>query len=80
MFTDISVYDECRYIYEWVPSIHQIKTAFENNSFQYIFRFGLDGLVKSRQELNNEFFYQGTVVPNNIEGFEQQNLPKRIFY
>lgn len=80
MFTDISVYDECRYIYEWVPSIHQIKTAFENNSFQYIFRFALDGLVKSRQELNNEFFYQGTVVPNNIEGFEQQNLPKRIFY
>lgn len=62
MFMDLTFFDECRYIYEWLPAMHQIKSAFLNKSWQYVFRFALDGLVKSRKKYNNELFFQGTVV------------------
>lgn len=78
MFTDISVYDECRYIYDWLPALHQIKEAFSDISYQYVFRFALDGLVKTRQNYNNEFFFQGSVVSDEIKGFSPHQLAKRI--
>lgn len=62
MYTDLVVYDECRYLYEWLPAVHQIENAMKNKSWQYIFRFALDGLVKQRINYNNEFFFQGSVV------------------
>ena len=62
MFMDLTFFDECRYIYEWLPAMHQIKSAFLNKSWQYVFRFALDGLVKSRKKYNNELFFQGAVV------------------
>ncbi|WP_346929596.1 hypothetical protein [Clostridium sp.] len=78
MFTDITIYDECRYIYEWLPAMHQIVSAFDNVSWQYVFRFALDGLVKMRQNYNNEFFFQSSVVSNTVEGFSQKELKSRI--
>lgn len=81
MYTDINIYDESRYIYEWIPGLHQIISAFENVSWQYIFRFALDGLVKMRQNYNNEFFFQGAVIPNTIKGFEsKETLVREIIY
>lgn len=79
MYTDISVYDECRYIYEWLPAIHQMVSAFENISWQYVFRFALDGLVKMRQNYNNEFFFQGAVISNTVQQFSKKKLHDRIF-
>lgn len=58
MFTDVTIYDKCRYIYEWLPGLHQIVSSFENTSWQYVFPFALDGLVKMRQNYNNEFFFR----------------------
>lgn len=77
MYTDVTVYDECRYIYEWLPALHQITTAFNNPSYQYVFRFALDGLVKSRELYNNEFFFQGSVIPNSIPGFSSKKINQR---
>lgn len=62
MMMDVTCFDACRYIYEWLPAIHQIKSAFLNKSWQYVFRFALDGLVKSRMNYNKEIFYQGSVI------------------
>lgn len=77
MYTDVTVYDECRYIYEWLPALHQIKTAFNNPAYQYVFRFALDGLVKSRELYNNEFFFQGSVIPNSTPGFSSKTINER---
>lgn len=70
MFMDLTVFDECRYIYEWLPAMHQIKSAFKNKSWQYVFRFALDGLVKSRIRYNNELFFQGSVISEQEDGFK----------
>ena len=78
MYTDVTVYDECRYIYEWLPGLHQIVSSFENLSWQYVFRFALDGLIKMRQNYNNEFFFQGSIVSSSVEGFESKKLEERI--
>ena len=78
MFTDVTVYDECRYLYEWLPGLHQIVSSFENTSWQYVFRFALDGLVKMRQNYNNEFFFQGSIVSNTVEEFSSKKLRDRI--
>lgn len=78
MYTDLTVYDECRYLYEWIPAVDQMKGAFLNKSWQYVFRFGLDGLIKQRIKCNNEFFFQGSVVSSNIEGFEAKEINERV--
>lgn len=78
MFTDITVLDECRYLYEWLPAIHQIINAMQNSSWQYIFRFALDGLVKQRLNYNNEFFFQGSVISKDVIGFTAKKRTNRI--
>lgn len=78
MFTDLIPFDECRYIYDWIPAIHQIIKSFSNPSWQYIFRFSLDGLIKQRLNYNNEFFFQGSVVSKATPGFEAKSFPDRI--
>lgn len=78
MFTDLLLFDECRYIYDWLPAIHQIPKSFSNPSWQYTFRFGLDGLIKQRINYNNEFFFQGSVISKTTPGFEAKFFPNRI--
>ena len=78
MFTDLIVFDECRYVYDWLPAIHQIPNAFKNPSWQYTYRFALDGLIKQRMNYNNEFFFQGSVIQKNSDGFEAKLFPDRI--
>lgn len=78
MLMDVTCFDECRYIYEWLPAIHQIKSAFQNKSWQYVFRFALDGLVKSRIQHNKELFYQGSVINEEQEEFSRVTMIERI--
>lgn len=78
MFTDILVFDECRYIYEWLPTIDLIKNAFKDTSWQYTFRFALDGLVKQRLKYNNEYFFQSSVINQNNEYFGSKEMSERI--
>ena len=77
MFTDVSVFDECRYLYEWLPTIHQIINAMKNKNWQHIYRFALDGLVKQRLNYNNEFFFQGSVVSKDEPGFASRLIQNR---
>lgn len=79
MFTDLLLFDECRYIYDWIPAIHQIPKAFSNPSWQYTFRFGLDGLIKQRINYNNEFFFQGSVISKTTLDFKAQTWAERIY-
>lgn len=62
MFTDCFIFDEARYIYEWLPTIDLINNAFDNIPQQLTYRFALDGLVKSRMYYNPEYFFSGSVV------------------
>lgn len=43
-----------------------------------MFRFALDGLVKSRKRYNNEFFFQGSVVPSSVDEFKDKEIRDRV--
>lgn len=77
MLLDIIPFDECRYIYEWLPSIDQVAEAFKNKSWQYIFRFAVDGLVKNRINNSNSGFYSGSVIAKSIDRFSGQEISER---
>jgi hypothetical protein len=77
MYMDLIPFDECRYLYDWLPAIDQIQSAFSNKSWQYVFRFALDGLVKQRINYNNEFFFQGSVVHQGVPGFGAMIIKER---
>lgn len=77
MYMDMIPFDECRYIYDWLPAVDQMKNAFSNKSWQYVFRFALDGLVKQRINYNNEFFFQGSVISRKEPLFKAAIIKKR---
>lgn len=77
MMLDIIPYDECRYIYEWLPATDQILKAYEDKSWQYVFRFAVDGLVKNRISVNNDIFYKGSVISRKIDGFKTKEICER---
>lgn len=78
MYMDAMVFDECRYIYDWFPTLHQIKDVFQDKSWQYVFRFALDGLVKQRLLHNNEFFFQSSVISKTKKKFSPKKIKERI--
>jgi len=78
MYLDAMMFDECRYIYDWMPSIDQVVNSFQNLSWQYVFRFAVDGLVKQRLKYNNEYFYQGSVISKEIPKFKEQIINERV--
>lgn len=79
MYSDITVYDECRYIYEWLPTVSMMRSIKEEPSVQYIFRFAADGLIKQRENYNNEFLYQGAVISGmNNDEFSAKKICDRI--
>lgn len=79
MFIDAIIFDECRYIYEWLPTIDLLEYAFKDKSWQLSYRFALDGLIKSRLFYNTEFFFGGSVIQTNEVGFEAKKMKARIY-
>ncbi|WP_316741277.1 hypothetical protein [Pedobacter antarcticus] len=78
MFQDIFVFDECRYLYDWMPTIDMFENSVTVLERQLILRFILDGLSKHRFYYNSEFLGGTAVVSNNVPGFEVRELTPRV--
>jgi hypothetical protein len=78
MFLDVIPFDNCRYIYDWLPTLELVVNSFETVAHQLTYRFALDGLAKQTMRYNNEYFYGGNVVGVNEEGFEEKLLVPRL--
>ncbi|HGB9211656.1 TPA: class I SAM-dependent methyltransferase, partial [Salmonella enterica subsp. enterica serovar Enteritidis] len=57
MYMDMLVLDECRYLYDWMPSLDMFYSGMMDIERQFSFRFILDAVAKHRMVYNNEFFY-----------------------
>ena len=76
MFSNIFIFDQCRYLYDFVPSIELIETFFSNLGNQVVIRSCIDGIRRNNCYLNNNFFKWGF-----IEGWQFSDiltLSKRI--
>ncbi|NER79220.1 MAG: class I SAM-dependent methyltransferase [Leptolyngbya sp. SIO1D8] len=78
MFMDMTVLDECRYVYDWMPTIDMIEAGMDSIDRQLCYRFALDALGKNRRWYNNEYFYGTAVVDQFKEGFRAKILEPRI--
>lgn len=78
MFLDLIVLDECRYVYDWMPTIDMIDNGLGSLNRQLAYRFALDGMNKHRRWYNNEVFSGTAVVDQYQTGFEAKVLSPRI--
>ncbi|WP_441286980.1 hypothetical protein ACSRUE_32470 [Sorangium sp. KYC3313] len=62
MFMDVMPFDECRYLYDWLPSLHTMEGSAANSSHELVFRLALDGLAKQKLRHSSEYLYGANVV------------------
>lgn len=77
MFMDMFVLDECRYLYDWMPSIGTIDKCLDDLERQFVFRFVLDAISKHRQHYCTELFFGTAVTSAHEKGFGLKELKQR---
>lgn len=77
MNLDVSVFDECRYIYELLPVLHLAHQCFDHPSHELTFRFALDGLGRKQRWLLPECNPGCHVVGMDEPGFKDPWLQPR---
>lgn len=78
MYMDMFVMDECRYIYDFVPTADMILDTVNDIEQQLMYRFVLDALDKNLFYYNQEWFNGNAMVGINHKGFEAKILKNRI--
>ena len=79
MFTDMIILDECRYLYDWMPTRDNFFKSLENIERQLVFRFILDGINRHTRWYFNDYFMGTASVDKHIQGFEYKILERRKF-
>lgn len=77
MFMDMTILDECRYLYDWMPTIEMVSAGFSNIERQLAYRFALDGVSKHRRWYNSEYFFGTAVIDQFTDQFEAKILHPR---
>jgi len=77
MFTDLLVFDECRYLYDWMPTLDMLETNLNNLDMELSIRLILDAVSKHTLYYNKEYFYGTSALDIGIKGFEGKVLKKR---
>ena len=78
MFMDLLVLDECRYVYDWMPTLDMLSMGVMNDERQLSFRFALDGVSKHKRWYNPEYFSGTAVIDQFTSPFEAQELLPRV--
>ncbi len=78
MFMDLVTYDECRYIFDWMPTLDMFEEGVNDWNRQLSLRFAMDSATKQCRWYNNELFNGTAVVDQDTETFEAKELEKRI--
>lgn len=78
MFMDLTILDECRYLYDWMPTIEMVSQGFSDIERQLSYRFALDGVSKHRRWYNTEYFFGTAVMDQNTKPFEAKILKPRV--
>lgn len=77
MYMDMLILDECRYLYDWMPTIDMMKHGLTDIERQLSFRFVLDAISKHRRYLSTEVFFGTACIGSNNKGFETKILEPR---
>lgn len=78
MFMDCITYDECRYVFDWMPTVDMLENSVNEVNRELSLRFAMDSITKQRRWYNEEFFSGTAVVDQGTKTFEAKELEKRI--
>lgn len=78
MFLDMTILDECRYLYDWMPTTEMISAGFFNTERQLAYRFALDAVSKHRRWYNSEYFFGTAVIDQFTDPFGAKILRPRV--
>jgi len=77
MYSNVFVFDQCRYLYDFLPTLDLWESFFENFSNQTIIRGCIDEIRRNHLYLNSSFFKWGFI--EDIHGkFGHAQLSERI--
>ncbi len=77
MFTDIIPFDECRYVYDYLPSSVLLNNIINEKTDFFVYLLALDGIQKQLIRYMN-ILYGCTTIGVNNKGFHEAILQKRI--
>lgn len=77
MYSDVFVFDQCRYLYDFLPSVDLWASFFENKANQTIMRGCIDEIRRNHLDLNSSLFKWGFIECMNDE-FSSADLAERI--
>jgi hypothetical protein len=77
MFMDLTTYDECRYIFDWMPTLDMFEEGVENWERQLSLRFAMDSISKQRRWYNDQFFSGTAVIDQWTKNFKAKELRRR---
>ena len=77
MYMDMIILDECRYLYDWLPTKDMIELGVSDIQRQLLYRFVLDAISKNYLNYNIELFYGTAVVGRDTKPFESKTFSKR---
>lgn len=80
MFTDMIVLDECRYMYDWMPTIDMLEQNLQNIEHELSFRYVADALGKHNRWYQEEVFSGMAVIDMDEQGFKVKAFEERIAY
>lgn len=78
MFTDLIVFDQCRYYYDWFPTVHTSPKRFESVGFQILARCLMD-LIGRNDHASKTHPFRGSAVAcfDEIPSAKEHVLPLR---
>lgn len=78
MYSDVFIFDQCRYLYDFLPTLDLWDSFFQNLANQTIVRGCIDGIRRNHLQLNASLFKWGFIEGVYGNGFGQANLEDRI--
>lgn len=77
MFMDLITYDECRYIFDWMPTLDMFENGIKDWNRQLALRFAMDSIAKQRRWYSSAFCSGMAVIDQSTKGFKVKELKKR---
>ncbi|MEB1547623.1 hypothetical protein VDQ94_01685 [Xanthomonas campestris pv. campestris] len=77
MYLDVMPFDECRYIYDWLPTAPFMDKDWDDRSRQLVFRAALDSLAKNNRWYQDDYLYGCHMVGINEKDFDAPTYSPR---
>lgn len=79
MYSDVFILDQCRYLYDFLPTLELMEDFFDNNiGEQIVIRCCIDGILRNHYNLNSHLLKGGFIESLHDERFPNSRLDDRI--